>query len=98
MESSGPIKGPSATAELAKIAGVLDDEAQRKSLKADFDGTLERARVDMSMVPTTLQEVLKRMSVEELAAVARFNKALVDAGFEVEPPDGYPDGGRVGFF
>lgn len=98
MESSGAIPGPEWVAELGKIAGALGDEALRRSFKADPRGSLEKAGVDMSMVPSSIVDVLSGMSVDELAALMRFNDVLVRAGLVVEPPGGYPDGGRVGFF
>jgi hypothetical protein len=97
MEIS-PIQGPPATAELAKIAGVLADEAQRTSFTGDPRGTLEKAGVDLSIVPSTVVEVLSSMSPNELAAWSRLCEALVDAGFEVEPPEMEQGWGRVCFF
>jgi hypothetical protein len=101
MEKGGPIKGSPIVAQLAKLAHVLRDTEARRSFTEDPSGALARAGVDMEALPSSVVETLSSMSHDEIAAVIRFNDALIDAGLVVEGPDEPgPDqyGGRVGFF
>jgi hypothetical protein len=95
MESSGSIQRT--TAELAKVAAVVADKAQHASLKEDPRGTLEKAGVNMNMVPESIVTALRDMTPDQLDALSRFNQALIDAGFVIGAPDDV-GWGRVGFF
>jgi hypothetical protein len=100
MEHSEPLKGSAVVAELAKLARLLRDPETRKSFMGDSKAALQGGGVEMSAIPTSVLDTLSGMSHDELAAVIRFNDALVDAGLYVEAEGGYgkPDAGVVGFF
>ena len=99
METSEPVKGPAFVGELAKVARVIRDPETRRSFKGDRKGALDRAGVDMGAMPSSVIDTLSGMTPDELAAVIRFNDAMVDGGLSVVAEgSGKPGGDRVAFF
>ncbi len=70
-------------AVLADLAHALEDGARRPGLLRD-----PAAEVDgFAQLPVELQETVKAMSAEEMAAVGRMHAALLANGFSVQNGD-----------
>ena len=67
-------------AVLADLAQALEDAARRPGLMRDPT----REVAGFAQLPTELQETVKSMSAEEMAAVGRMHAALLANGFSVQ--------------
>jgi hypothetical protein len=93
MAQAGPGKHAVAD-DLAKVASLFREEANRKLLASDTRGTLARAGVDLGNLSANVIDLLDGMSEREMSLLADLSDALSEAGYVVEGPDG----GTVFFF
>jgi hypothetical protein len=80
--------------DLARVAELLREAGNRKSLASDTRGTLEKAGVELGNLPSNVIDILGGMSEREMSLLADLSDALSEAGYVVEGPDG----GTVFFF
>jgi hypothetical protein len=91
----GPYERSELLAELAKVIQLIAAPDQRKSFTGDSRGTLEKAGVNLEVIPKEVVDTLAELSYDELALLSRIGESFARAGLVLED---LPDGGRVWFF
>ena len=81
---------PDTFAVLADLAQALEDGARRPGLLDDPAAEVP----GFDQLPAELQQTVKAMSAEELAAVGRMHAALLANGFSVQNGNGREDAAR----
>ena len=91
----GPRERSQLLAEIAKVIRLIGAPDHRKSFTGDPRGTLEKAGVNLEVVPKEVVDTLSELTYEELALLSRIGESFTRAGLVMEE---YPDGGPVWFF